>query len=246
MTAEARVVQLSDTHLARAHGVPPAVAALLDWIAADPPDLVVVTGDIVYVDPDDDADREFAREVLDALPCRRVAIPGNHDIGFFDETAELDRRRAAFVAAWGAERFALDLAGWRLVGINAYTLGDPEADGWFADALRGVEHVALFTHQPIYAEPVDGWEMPTAARTRFGELTAGAPVRVIATGHRHCAVVLDHPGGDVAGDAVHVWAPSTTLTGQHAYHGGDPTRGAVEYRFAADGTFTQRIVPAPA
>jgi 3',5'-cyclic AMP phosphodiesterase CpdA len=246
MTADARVVQLSDTHLAHADGVPPSLAWLLDWIAADPPGLVVITGDIVYVDPDDDADREFARDVLDALPCRWVAIPGNHDIGFFDEVAELARRRAAFVAAWGAERFAVELKGWRLVGINAYTLGDPEADEWFAGALRGAEHVAVFTHQPVDAEPVDGWEMPAAARLRFGELTAGAPVRVVATGHRHCAVVRDRPGGDVAGDAIHVWAPSTTLTGQNAYHGGDPTRGAVEYRFATDGSFTHHIVPAPA
>jgi 3',5'-cyclic AMP phosphodiesterase CpdA len=187
--------------------------------------------------------------VIDALPCRWVAIPGNHDVGFFDETAELQRRRAAFVATWGADRFAVEFGGWRLVGINTYTLGDPAADEWFAGALRrahhDAEHVAVFTHQPVDGEPVDGWEMPGAARRRFGELIAGAPVRVVATGHRHCAVVRERPGGDVAGQAVHVWAPSTTLTGQRAHDGGDPAPGAVEYRFAADGEWSHRFVRAP-
>jgi 3',5'-cyclic AMP phosphodiesterase CpdA len=245
MTGTARVVQLSDTHLDHTVGVPTALAELLDWIAADPPGLVVISGDIVYLDPDDDADRAFARTVFDVLPCRWVAIPGNHDIGFFDENAQLERRRAAFIATWGAERFAVDLAGWRLVGINAYTIGDPEADEWLTGALRDAEHLAVFTHQPVDAEPVDGWEMPSAIRQRFGELIAGAPLRVVATGHRHCAVVRERPGGGVAGDAVHVWAPSTSLTGQNAYHGGDPATGAVEYRFAPDGTCSHRIVRAP-
>lgn len=245
MTAHARVVQLSDTHLAHSTGVPPTLAALLDWIAGDPPDLVVVSGDIVYFDPDDAADRAFARTVLDTLPCRWVAIPGNHDVGFFDELDELERRRAAFVDTWGADRFEVELGGWRLVGVNAYTLGDVEADQWLAGALGGADHLAVFTHQPVEGDPVDGWEMPLSARRRFGELITGSPVRVVACGHRHCAVARDHPGGGVAGDALHLWAPSTTLTGQSAYHGGDPTPGAVEFRFAADGTWAHRFVAAP-
>jgi 3',5'-cyclic AMP phosphodiesterase CpdA len=242
--AQARVVQLSDTHLAVADGVPPTVAGLIEWIAADPPDLVVVTGDIVYEDPDDRADREFARAVIGGLPCPWVAIPGNHDIGFYDEAGQLDRRLTAFTTTWGADRFALDVAGWRLVGANAYTVGHDGDDAWLATAFDGAQQAALFIHHPLDAEPDDGWQMPEAVRGRVGGLLAGAPVRVVGSGHRHCAVVRDRPGGAVAGDAAHVWAPSTTLHG-NAYHGGDPRPGAVEYRFAGDGTVTNRFVPAP-
>lgn len=244
--ASARVVQLSDTHLAAADGVPPPVGRLLDWVAADPPDLVVVSGDMVYIDPDHAADRAFARSVIDSLPCPWVAIPGNHDIGFFDVADRLGPRLAAFTDAWGDDRFALDAAGWRLVGVNAYTIGDESADAWTTAALDGAAPVGLFIHQPVDAEPSDGWEMPAVVRERLATLIAGAPVRLVASGHRHCAVVRERPGAGPAGDAVHVWAPSANLTGETPYHGGDPTPGAVEYRFSTDGTFTHRFVSAAA
>ena len=69
----ARVVQITDTHFSAASRRPAAVAGVLDWLAADPPDLLVHTGDIVFEDPDDDDDRAFAKALLDqvARPLRR-------------------------------------------------------------------------------------------------------------------------------------------------------------------------------
>src|SRR6476659_1885165 len=99
-----RVIQLSDSHLAAATGVPPTVQSLLDRIADDPPDLVVHPGDIVWFDPDDTLDRSFAHQVLSTLPCPLLAVPGNHDVGFF-EGERLPQRLAAFREAWGADRF---------------------------------------------------------------------------------------------------------------------------------------------
>ena len=90
-----RVVQLSDSHLSAASGIPGSVQSLLDWINADPPDLVVHTGDIVWFDPDDTLDRAFARLVLSKLPCPLLSIPGNHDVGFF-ETERAPARLATF------------------------------------------------------------------------------------------------------------------------------------------------------
>jgi hypothetical protein len=69
----ARVVQFSDTHLSRRQGVPESVLKLLD--------------------------REFAHAMLTAAPCPVVAIPGNHDIGFYGEDDERPRRITAFTAA---------------------------------------------------------------------------------------------------------------------------------------------------
>ena len=230
------MVQLSDTHIAAATGVPSSLQLLIDWIAADPPDLVVHTGDIVWDDPDNATDRAFAHDVLGALRCPVAVIPGNHDVGFFDASA-LDHRLQAFRSTWGADRFVVDAdGGWRLIGVDVYTVGQADADAWLAAAIDTPRPLAIFIHQPITGEPVDGWELPDRVGRRCAELLGGGDVRVVASGHRHCAVTRS----DV-GLATHVWAPSTTLTGERL-HGGDPTPGAVEYHFEADTAWSHRFV----
>jgi alkaline phosphatase D len=235
-----RVVQLSDTHLAAGCGVPSPMRSLIDWIESEPPDLIVHSGDIVWEDPDRADDRAFAREVIDALPCPVHAIPGNHDVGFF-ETEHFARRLAAFRDTWGADRFVVDGDGWRLVGIDVYAVGDAAADGWITRAAATSDPLAVFIHQPLTGEPSDGWDLPAPVRARCYELLAGRDVRLVASGHRHCAVARPQLDG-----ATHVWAPSATLTGSEPYHGGDPSPGAVEYRFHPDGGWTHRFVSAAA
>jgi alkaline phosphatase D len=232
-----RVVQLSDTHLAAAIGVPAGVQALLDWIRGDPPDLVVHTGDVVWEDPDDTLDRAFARLVLSRLPCPMVAVPGNHDVGFFDTA--FATRLDVFRTTWGGDRFIVDADGWRLIGIDVYAVGDDDADSWLARALEANRPLAAFVHHPLAGEPQDGWQLPVGVVARCNELLAGHDVRLIASGHRHCRVVRSTEDG-----ATHVWAPSTTLVGSESYHGGDPAPGAVEYDFAPDGTWSHRFVDA--
>jgi len=224
----ARVVQLSDTHLSRRRAVPETVTWLLDRINDDPPDLVVVTGDIVEHDPDDDADRAFAHDVLTNVPCRVVAIPGNHDIGFYDEPAARDRRVAAFAETWGGDRFSIDVAGWRLVGANAYLLGETDHDDWLHDAVTADLPVAVFIHQPVGGDPADGWEMPQVAREAFERSIGGAVIRHLISGHRH----RSFDGGRI------VWAPSTTFRGPAEQDSPetDPAPGAVGYSFNGDGT----------
>lgn len=230
-----RIVQLSDTHLSVRTGVPGSLRALLDWIRASPPDLVVHTGDVVWEDPDDAADRSFAHEVLCDVPCPVVAIPGNHDVGFFEQDL-LDQRLAAFRATWGDDRFVIDTDdGWRLVGVDVYTVGHAAVDEWVASVLDTLRPTALFVHQPLDGEPVDGWQLPDDVRVSLGERVAAADVHVVASGHRHCGVVR------TLSSVAHVWAPSTTLTGK-PYHGGDPTPGAVEYRFEPGGGWSYRFV----
>lgn len=231
-----RVVQLSDSHLAAATGEPDSVRSLVAWIRSDPPDLVVHTGDIVWEDPDDTLDRAFARLVLSKLGCPLVAVPGNHDVGFFDRP-RLPARLEAFRATWDADRFVVDADGWRLIGIDVYTVGDDEADAWVANALDNDRPIAVFVHQPLAGEPQDGWQLPDDVLARCDAMLAGHDVRVIASGHRHCRVVRCDAGG-----ATHVWAPSTTLVGPEPYHGGDPSPGAVEYVFEPDGTWSHRFV----
>ena len=88
----ARVVQLTDTHFSANDGVPAQWPPTLDWLRQDPPDLVVHSGDIVFEDPDDEADRAFARRLLDDVPVRLACIPGNHDVGRYGDEADRARR----------------------------------------------------------------------------------------------------------------------------------------------------------
>lgn len=200
--------------------------SLLDQLEADPPDLLVLTGDIVLADPDDVADREYAHAVLTGVPCPVLAIPGNHDIGFYGEDEARPDRVTAFNAMWGSDRFTVDVAGWRLVGANAYLLGDADHDSWLYDAVTVSTPVAVFIHQPqTGGEPRDGWETPAWARHAFAAATDGADVRLVASGHRHRSIRRDRT----------VWAPSTTILGDPIPDGTDPALGAVEYTFRRTG-----------
>ena len=225
-------MQLSDTHLSHAAPLPHHMQAALDWIAADPPDLVIHTGDIVWEDPDDDEDRAFARAVMDAIGPPLRVIPGNHDIGTYGDDLLRAERLDRFCATWGDDRFLLDLAGWRLVGVDAYLLGIEEHDEWLKEAVDTDGPVAVFVHQPITGDPADGWEMPMTARRAFMAATAGADVRLVASGHRH----------QFADRGRDVWAPSTTLRGEPVGPGADPRPGIVEHRFGADGSCDRRVV----
>ncbi len=227
----ARIVQLTDTHLSARAGVPAVWPAVLQWLTAAPPDLVVLSGDLVYEDPDDDADRAFAHAVLSAIPAPTVAIPGNHDVGFYGDEDRLPDRVAAFVATWGADHFARDLAGWRVVGIDAYRLGEEAHDSWFTAAVTTDAPVLVFVHQPVGGDGADEWVMTATAQAAFARAIVGADVRVVASGHRH----RHHRVGRA------VWAPSLTLTGPPDLPG-DPHPGCLEHRLSAGGGYEESLV----
>lgn len=230
---QARIVQISDTHWSAATGVPAQWPATLAWLQADPPDLLVHTGDIVYEDPDNDADRELARSLLATVPCDVAVIPGNHDVGMYgDAQHDLERRTEVFRSAWGGDRFVRDVAGWRLIGVNAYRLGVPEHDDWFRAAVSVERPVMVFVHQPVRGDRDDEWRMVDDARAAFEAVVAGADVRVIASGHRHRA----HRIGRA------VWAPSLTLVGFGDDPVGDTRPGLLEHLIDAGGRHDVRVV----
>jgi hypothetical protein len=75
--------------------------------------------------------------------------------------------------------------------------------------------------------------MPTTARAAYERATAGADVRVVASGHRHASKL----------DGRAVWAPSLTQTGHpELAPGGDPRPGFVEFRLSTGGDLDHRIV----
>jgi alkaline phosphatase D len=230
----ARIVQLTDTHSSAAAAVPAVWPEVVGWLRRDPPDLVVHSGDIAFEDPDDAADREFAHGLLAQVSAPLVVIPGNHDVGFYGEEDRLPARVAAFEATWGADRFRRDLAGWRVVGVDAYRLGEPEHDAWFAAAVDTPAPVLVFVHQPVGGDGDDEWVMAGAARAAFERVVARADVRVVACGHRHR---WHRAGRDI-------WAPSLTLTGPTDERDmpGDPRPGLVEHVLTAGGGHTAEVV----
>ena len=241
-----RVVQISDTHLShrRAYGVPN-VRAVLDWISADPPDLVVHTGDITADDPDDAAERAFAHLELTERGLPLVVLPGNHDVGGFSEDLFTPARRAAFVEQWTTDTFAVDLGDWRLIGANVYRLDDEEHDRWLASAFATDRPMALFVHQPLCLvhpdQPDAGdWSVPMRLRRRLLDLIAGRPVRLVASGHLHRYKSATLPGGVSA-----VWCPPASFVGTEYDDGSTYVVGLVEHSLFADGTCRHRLIEPP-
>src|SRR5271170_1452510 len=77
-----RVILVSDTHLSTR--VPEAEAnweAVLRYVSATAPELVIHLGDLSMDGAHDVADLLYARRQLDRLAVPWHAVPGNHDIG---------------------------------------------------------------------------------------------------------------------------------------------------------------------
>jgi 3',5'-cyclic AMP phosphodiesterase CpdA len=237
-----RVVQISDTHLSqrRAYGVLNVLAALR-CLAADPPDLVVHTGDVVADDPDDEEERAFAAGILATIPVPLYAIPGNHDVGGFIGEEPTAERLAAWRSTWGPDTFCIDLGPWRLVGANVYRLGEPEHDAWLQAALATDHPIALFIHQPVCLvhpdQPDDGdWSLAPELRRPLLAAMDGQPVRLVASGHLH-----RYRAGTLPGGIATVWCPAASFLGTTR----DDSRyvvGFVEHLLHDDGTVSHRLV----
>ncbi len=245
-----RIAQLSDTHLSPLH---PAFTENFRLVAAAAvaagPDLILHTGDVSLDGADSDADFAYAvaahDAVLGAIPRR--FLPGNHDAG--DNPGPGVRqpadpaRHARWCAVFGSDRFVLDVPGWRLLGLNALTLGAdfPEAEAQFAfaaEAAAGADgrSLALFLHKPLFlddpAEDAPGyWVVPHAPRQRLLAALAETPPALVACGHVH--QFRDHH----AGGSRHIWAPATAFvvgaTWQETM--GERVLGWIEHALHPDG-----------
>ena len=109
--SEFRLIQISDTHLARRlPDLTDNFHRLSEYIDTRRPDLVVNSGDVAFDGPTSADDLEFARTLHDALPACRY-LPGNHDIG--DNPTQVgpaptqpatERHRLAFLGVFDEDR----------------------------------------------------------------------------------------------------------------------------------------------
>lgn len=249
-----RLTQISDTHLSakRAWAVPN-FEAVLRHLAAAPPDLVVNTGDIVLDDPDDDEDVAYGYAQHQRLPTPWFVIPGNHDVG--DNGAEpwqgqacTRERLERFVERWGADRFSVELDGWRIVGANDLLVGtglaaEEEQEAWLRHQLHSHDRVALFIHKPIcltnvHADDGPGGPLELPARLRFWSIVQGSGVRLVASGHLHRSKPGTLPGGITT-----VWAPATAFLGRERHDGAVRRAGIIEYEFDGDEVRHRLVIP---
>ncbi len=150
--------------------------------------------------------------------------------------------------SFGESRWTTELGGWRLVGVDAQTLLSdlPAAHDeweWLAGALAVEGPIGLFLHRPLRPCRADTPDEPRRyasgeGRRRLGALLAGAPVRLVGTGHVH-----QWWAGELDG-AMHVWAPSTwAVLPDHIQPViGTKATGVVEHALHPDGTVVATLL----
>jgi 3',5'-cyclic AMP phosphodiesterase CpdA len=220
-----RIAVVTDSHLG-----PQAAAFNDNWravrafVAAEQPDLTIHLGDITVDGVKDPGELEHARAVSADWPTPIRFLPGNHDIGDNPPAPGVAAteplrppRLADYRAAFGADRWALDTAGWSLIGLNAQLLGtdsDEEAEQWSwlaATLAAGPDRpTLLFLHKPLFQDSPDDDKphqryVPAAARRRLQDLCSAVRLRAVVSGHVH-------QYRDRVVDGVrHVWIPSTAF-----------------------------------
>jgi 3',5'-cyclic AMP phosphodiesterase CpdA len=221
------LVQLSDPHFGGEDAL--ACEAALAFVHANPPDLILITGDLTL----NGVPREFqaAARWLDRLPGARMVTPGNHDTPYWNlllrAATPFDRYRR-FIGPPDGDLFSSPVVEAR--AINTARGAQPRPD-WskgaidldqcrravadFALAPRGAFRVVA-CHHPL----VDAPDMPVTGGVYRGEaaaaIMASGGVDVILTGHVHNPFASALRVGDDQTYAVGAGTLSTRLRGTPA------------------------------
>jgi 3',5'-cyclic AMP phosphodiesterase CpdA len=219
-----RLTIVSDSHLSpRTPEAEANWSAVVDYVAKLVPDLVIHLGDLSLDGARDADDLRFARAQLDRLPVPWLAVPGNHDIGDNPSSAVpndlvVDAERCErWADLVGADRWSVELPGWKLVAINAQLIAsglpqEAEQWEWLQDELArnaGRQSVALVTHKPLDADQEELSSapsyrfVPASGRRRLADLGGVGGIGLVLSGHVHQYRTLE------IGSSTHVWAPTT-------------------------------------
>ena len=222
--AATRVILVSDSHLSAS--APQARAnwdAVVAYVGACRPDLVIHLGDLSLDGTRDASDLRYARAQLDRLPVPWRAVPGNHDLGDNPSRGVPvgyitdDARRQRWLDVIGPDYWSAMIGGWAVLALDAQLLGsglEAEAAQWSwlgeqADRFRAGPPVALITHKPITTDRTElaaapcyrFW--PPDAHDRLARLFGGTPPALVLSGHVHQYRLLRLAGTD------HLWVPTT-------------------------------------
>jgi 3',5'-cyclic AMP phosphodiesterase CpdA len=250
------VAQISDLHLSRSRPFFQFnFEAVLDELARVRPDHIVVTGDLALNGAAVADDLAFARAQLDRLPAPWSAVPGNHDVGLVPLAPDQhqpadDARRAQWLTLFGADRFAIDVGDWLLLGLNTQLLGgglpaEAEQHDWLRGMLAHADRpAALFLHYPLFRHTPDDPDhghtcVIPSARAALLDVIEGSAVKLVASGHLHREKRSDHRG------IAFQWAPATAfIEGEDRKgHGGHAYNGFLLHRFADGAVTSEGIEP---
>jgi 3',5'-cyclic AMP phosphodiesterase CpdA len=242
-----RIVQISDTHISHLGGrASENFSCAADYVNEQlRPDLVIHTGDVVVLNPDNGEDRQTAWRLHQLIKAPVLVLPGNHDVGETGDNpwmglAVTSERIEGHIRTWGPDRF-FELGpagsradGWALVGLNSERMSSElpeEAEQWewlesIAARVRGMS-VALFLHKPLWWAGVEkGITVARADRDRLLRTFRSSRVRLVGNGHVH----RYRTGAE--GGIFTVSAPSLTFASPaDPDHGlGPSSSGVVEYQ----------------
>jgi 3',5'-cyclic-AMP phosphodiesterase len=250
-----RIAQISDTHISAAK---PFFRSNFDRVADDlrnrRPDIIINTGDLALDGADHEADLALACELHDGIGLDCHLLPGNHDVGDHLDVARrqpvTEERLGRYRRIIGPDFWTIDVPGWRLLGLNALTLGSTGlGDEAQQDAVRAAvaglngRALAILLHKPLadasYAENLTSNRFMTLGprQTLLACLT-GAQPKVVMCGHVH--QYRDTP----IGGARHIWAPATSFMISDPWQPGFGTKalGYLMHEFNADGTHRHRLM----
>ncbi len=219
------LVQLSDPHIGATWAQSDPADAWSAAIASvsslpDPPDAVLVTGDLA--EHAADSEYAFAKSALARLDAPAYVLPGNHD--------DRGRLRDNFGLTGRADEpahYAIDLGPLRLLaldtskpGVAAGDLGQEQL-AWLDSHLGAAPTTpaVVAMHHPPFLTGMPAWDdigLPAEDRRTLADTVRRHPqVCGILAGHVHRAIV-----GEVGG-RVALIAPSTYVQGRPRFDGTD-------------------------
>ncbi len=249
-----RIAQITDTHLSPAK---PYFRSNFDLVAAhlreSRADLVINTGDLALDGADHDADLIEAREAHASLGKECLVLPGNHDVGDHLDVARRQpvnpERLARYRRIIGPDFWSHDLPGWRLLGLNALTLGLETFGGGQDDLIRRAatslagRSLAIFLHKPLadleYDEALSSNRFMTAGpRQQLLKLLGGQTPSLFCCGHVH-----QYRNSQIGGSR-HVWAPATSFMISDPWQPGYGAKmvGYLVHAFHDDGSHHHDVV----
>ncbi|MCW0232192.1 MAG: metallophosphoesterase [Ferrovibrio sp.] len=217
-----RIALITDTHVA-----PHAPAFNANWLVAKEfiaelgTDWTIHLGDITVNGAHDDSHYDCAMALAQNWPGRLQFLPGNHDVGDNPPGPGVPvkdllqpERLARYRTVFGPDYWRLDLAGWRLLGLNAQLFGTGSAEeeaqwGWLA-AQEGAKPTILLLHKPLFQTAAEDAAphiryVPLHPRRKLLALLRRFDLRLVLSGHTH--QYLDRMIDGIR----HVWVPSTAF-----------------------------------
>jgi 3',5'-cyclic-AMP phosphodiesterase len=250
-----RIAQISDTHLSPSK---PFFRANFDLVAENlrdrRPDIIINTGDIALDGADHEADLILAKELHDAIGLESYLLPGNHDVGDHRDVARRQpvtlERLERYRRIVGPDFWRIDIPGWRLLGLNALTLGSQGiGDEAQQDLIRTAAEtlneraLAIFLHKPLADESyvenlVSNRFMTIGPRKALLDNLGGVQTKLILCGHLH------QYRDTSIGAGRHIWAPSTSFMISDPWQPGYGAKaiGYLMHEFNADGGHRHRFM----